>query len=656
MPRIAQYLILLLLLGALSVLFYQDIISLFPCYNHAWTQSDKLALAYGFLDNNFNLFKPQTFNLITKEGVGVTGVDLALHEYLAAILMKLLGTKNPMVFRLYSLLVSWIGYLYLFRLSKLITRSYSKSLMVVGFTFLMPILAYYQAGFLPSTTALSTAFISLFYYLSFRKNKQYKHFYLALFFMLLSALVRTTFSIFLLGLFLEQLYFWIKEKSFKPKELSAFVLAFMLIILSNIYKIYLNKTYGTIFLNELMPPLNISDAKELTGMIWSKWHLELMTHYHYFLLGISLIGIAIYGLNRELQTKQQNILLRIAIWFLLAGAAFFILMMRQFIHHEYYYIDSFHLGIILLFLAGISGLTERIKVVRVLLPIMGLALLIGAGIDSKKIQEFKNNLTLGGTGETTIFNYTGADVYLDSIGISRDDIVLAIDGYSPNEPLLLMDRKGYSTTTTRKEKIEKFYDYDIDYVVQQNTYFLEVLADVPSLISRLLRIDGNKKLSVFKFQPPNKKQKVWQLLTDKEPALESIIDFESGDPTEGWFNTMETTSDIIYAGDYSGILTEEYGPTFMWEDLYLDFKHIVFEGFFYGKDTEEKVKLGIVYYFEDQEVAQESYPIKPMENKWTRQFYHVQLPKGKEVDKVKIFLWNPEQKVIYFDDIVLTLF
>lgn len=655
MPKFVQYLILLLLLGALSVFFYQDVISLVPCYNHAWTQSDKLALAYGFLDNNFNIFKPQTFNLITKGGV--TGVDFPLHEYIVASILKLLGTKNPMIFRLYSVGLSWIGFIYLFRLSKLITRSYLKSLLVVGFAFLLPILTYYQAGFLPSTNALSTSFIGLFYYFYFRKNKQYKYFYLGLFFVLLAALVRTTFSIFLFGLLLEQIVSWINKKALNRKELGAFLTVISLVIVSNIYKVYLNRTYGTIFLNSLMPPDSFTVAKELTEMIWTKWYLELMTKYHYVLLGVSALSLVVYGLKPQIRSGQQNLLLRLAGLFFLGAAAFFVLMMRQFIHHEYYFIDSFYLGVILFFLAGLSGLTQRIKAVRFLLPIIGIALLVGAAIDSKSVQILKNNLTLGGTGETTIYNYTGADVYLDSLGISRMATVLAIDGYSPNEPLILMGRKGYSTTTTREEKIKKFYSLDIDYVVQQNTYLMDVFADVPSLVGRLKRIDGNEKLTVFKFQEPDEQQKVWQLLTNNESALESIIDFESGDPTEGWFNTMETTSEVVHKGDFGGVLTEEYGPTFMWEDHYFDFKNIVFEGFFYAKEVHEKVKLAVVYYFEEKEVGQESHPIKiKVDSHWTRQQYHIQLPKNIEVDKIKVFLWNPDHHKIYFDDIVLTLF
>ena len=74
------------ILIALGVFFFRENIFLFPSFIHAWTQSDRYSLALGFLNNGFDFFHPQTFNLITVDGI--TRVDFPIHEYLVAIIMK----------------------------------------------------------------------------------------------------------------------------------------------------------------------------------------------------------------------------------------------------------------------------------------------------------------------------------------------------------------------------------------------------------------------------------------------------------------------------------------------------------------------------------------------------------------------------------------
>ena len=80
-------LIIVLLLLGLSVLLYESTINLFPSFIHAWTQSDRYAIALRFLDNGFDFFHPATFNLQTLEGI--TRVDFPINEFIVAISMKL---------------------------------------------------------------------------------------------------------------------------------------------------------------------------------------------------------------------------------------------------------------------------------------------------------------------------------------------------------------------------------------------------------------------------------------------------------------------------------------------------------------------------------------------------------------------------------------
>src|SRR5438067_11466151 len=82
--------------GVLSFYFFHKRITLFPSFHHSWSQSDRYALAIGFLRNGLDFFHPQTFNLITTNGI--TQVDFPIHDYLVALMMKLTGVHQPFIF------------------------------------------------------------------------------------------------------------------------------------------------------------------------------------------------------------------------------------------------------------------------------------------------------------------------------------------------------------------------------------------------------------------------------------------------------------------------------------------------------------------------------------------------------------------------------
>ena len=117
MKKKELFIVFSLLLG-LGLFFHGDKINEFPLYTHAWAQADRYAIALGFLENNFNLFYPQTFVLNTQfphdfliaGATGITSVDLPIHEYLVAGIMNIIDTRAPWVFRVYELFFSCIGY------------------------------------------------------------------------------------------------------------------------------------------------------------------------------------------------------------------------------------------------------------------------------------------------------------------------------------------------------------------------------------------------------------------------------------------------------------------------------------------------------------------------------------------------------------------
>ena len=111
------YLIAAVFIIALGIGIQFKYLNEFPAFIHAWAQDDRYALAIGFLDNGFDLFHPETM-IYNKQFPGdwqvaydttITAVDFPIHEYIVALLMKLFGTTSPWVFRLWTMISSFIG-------------------------------------------------------------------------------------------------------------------------------------------------------------------------------------------------------------------------------------------------------------------------------------------------------------------------------------------------------------------------------------------------------------------------------------------------------------------------------------------------------------------------------------------------------------------
>ncbi len=502
--RHISYSALAVLLIALSILFYGDTIELFPAFIHGWTQSDRYALALAFLDNGMNLFKPQTFNLMTVDGI--TGVDLPWHEYIIAWIMKITGITATWLFRSYTILFSFIGYLYLYKLARLFNNSSIKSLVLVVFTFTLPVMTYYQAGFVPSAPALSTAFIGLFFYFRYQKSDNTKDFISGLFFILAAALLRSPFNILLFATLLQQALKAFQQKRMYKQEAFAYFAAYSAIFGWHFYKAFLNSKYGSMFLTEIMPAESLTQFGQIVAEVKSRWGLEYFTIGHYLILIVAIVSTFIYLAKKKECDKLKTVLSQQVILLLLGGISFFILMAQQFPAHDYYIIDSLYPGFIMLVLLGITLLPQN----KSWLKGVGTFALIGFAVlacaKSISVQQERYAYNFWDRGTITWQNFKGSENLLDSLDISEEAKILVLDAYSTNAPLILMNRRGYTVQNTTRENLQEGLDYPFDYVVVQDIFLpSDVLFNYPELSKHLKRIGGNGKISVYEYtEVPNK--------------------------------------------------------------------------------------------------------------------------------------------------------
>jgi len=654
--RLLPHLLCLALLTALSVFFYQNTISSWPSHIHAWTQGDRYALAIKFADTGLNLFKPRTFNLQTKEGI--TAVDLPLHDYAVGILMKISGSRSPMIFRLYTLLFSILGCWFLFRLARDASGSVAKGLVAVVFVFTCPVITYYQAGFIPSATSFSAAMMGYYFYFRYKKGLNISDLYWAIGLMALAALSRSPFNIFLFAMLLQQGIGWFQKRKIDRKEALAFVAAYSVIVVANLYKIWLAQVYGSQFLGQMRPASSFGEFVQLLGSVLERWSSQLFSVGHYILLAATVSFLMVQLFRKKADALTRQIMLQ-SILTIGGGLLYFGLMARQFVDHEYYFMDSLYPGVALLLVAGVYCAPFNTLTFKAFFGVLALLCLGYGTLASKKVQELKYTDLPSDGGEITRKNFIGAGSLLDSLGISRDAKILVMDAYSTNIPLIHLNRMGHTLLSTRRHKIEESLRWDFDFIAIQDIFLpSEIISSYPELLHQLERMGGNGRISVFRYNPAGQNGDLKKLLDIKNTRLESTLDFEPGSPAPFWKSegpTFEMNNSTV------SLLKKdmEFGPGFMMPiEQRPDFRRVLFEGSLYTENQGDKLDVvatveggGKVFYYA-------GYPIVLNEKGiWTKFQGMFELPPNTPAgQELKCYLWNPGGAEVYFDNLKVTLY
>ncbi|HSH67032.1 MAG TPA: glycosyltransferase family 39 protein, partial [Bacteroidia bacterium] len=161
-----------LLIVIIGIILQYNYIDEFPRFIHAWAQSDRYSIALGFVNNHLNLFKPETFVLnhqfpnewMSPSNSSITAVDFPIHEYIIAIFMKLFGSTAVWIFRVYTLIYSFVGLFFLYKLAYLVTKNYYKAVFLIVFAATSPVFVYYQSGFLPTIPSFANVVIGIYLY------------------------------------------------------------------------------------------------------------------------------------------------------------------------------------------------------------------------------------------------------------------------------------------------------------------------------------------------------------------------------------------------------------------------------------------------------------------------------------------------------------
>jgi hypothetical protein len=602
MNKTISNILAILIILLFAILFQWKYINEFPSYIHAWSQSDRYALALGFVNNNLNFFHPESFimnpqfpdNWDTAYKTSITAVDFPINEYIVAIIMKFTGCTSPWIFRLFTLLYSLTGLFFLFKIALLLTKQLLKSFLVLIFAATSPVFIYYQSGFIPGISSLSNILIGLWFYLKYIQNNNNKHFWWSTFFLTLATLVRTSFIIPHIAVFCFELFRILKKESnFKPKILPVF-LSFAFIASYFIWNLHLRKLYGSMFLNKLAYPENLTQAKELLLDSINRWGFHYFSWAHYALLVLALIvsfvnTTFIFSQLKNKSEKHSSLPLWILNLIWMFGCILFLgAMLKQYSYHDYYFLDTFYLPIIFWFILILKTIPNPEK--RPLSLITGcLVLLLFISYTKNGLKMQRERRTYEDGTNQTISDFENSAEFLNSLGIDRKAKILVINASPQNIAFILMKRKGFIISWPNRERLLKVLKWKWDYLIFQNSYYFHEYMYNPDILSRFHKVADNGKITVCTLSDTIKNQDpvLFYAFNSKKPRFLKTINFDSS-ATEGWFN-IDSTADFTNSGNTSSLLgiEKEWGTGYKSIDLHY-FRKSITQVLFSGKMFSEK--------------------------------------------------------------------
>lgn len=677
MKRITGWIILLIILGTLSLFFYRGGMKQFPRAIHAWAQSDRYALALNFENNHYNFFLPETYCLNPQFPAehtpdperGITRVDFPIHEYAIALIMKITGSSAPFIFRFYTLLWGLLGMLFLFQLTRRFTSSVAAACFVVVFAFTAPVYTYYQNGFLPSVPALSALLGGYFFFLRYRQHQKYSELIISIALFTLAALTRTPFVIFLIALTGQMVLNYLRNKKGNWKVILAPIAGFIIITGYFVYNFHLGKKYGSVFLSNVMPPASQREVWDLLKTIRTNWMYEYLTGWHYLFMGL----LTVIALTTMIIRKKVTVVVREG-WLHWAIAAagvlfYFIFMMRQFVAHDYYILDTFFPLILLALILLGAALPLNDKKYRYIILVVFVIFSCLFVLQSQKIQTIRYTEGSKNPVDESIRDFTGAGAFLDQSGVPADARMLVLNSYSPNIPMILMNRKGYAVFGAEAGEALSFMNKTWDYaVVQENMPVMDLLSKDSIFYLKLERLSSNGYISVYRRVSPKNATSMLDFLQLDEQTI-TYSDSLLFNPDS--LDTEKPYRNFIFTDDSSGESYLEMKPETEFVELLNASSEMLHSGaakrlFISGMIRSDSLITDqypeLVFAINDASEAYVYYSfritpyLKSAANGWKKFAFQYGIPQQKNPsDIIKLYWWNNAKGHYQVDNVRLVL-
>jgi hypothetical protein len=648
--KFQEYVLPALVLLVLAFFFFRTTQTQFPAHIHAWTQSDRYALAVGFMENGYDFFHPATLNLKPRYEAaiplevpqGITSVDFPIIEYLAALLMGIHGQPAPWIFRSLMLLLGLSGLFFWFRFLREVGVNYGLSLSGLLLAFTAPVFTYYLNGFIPSTSAVAMSFVALYLFVRYLRNEKINFLITALIFLTMAALIRKPFVMGLLawaGAFV--LIFW-KEKSKLRIVLPGFLASLAVVGFYHVYNKFLSFTYGSLFISDLMPADAVAETIQLIQISWANWKLTYFSLPAWIWIGIAISGLVFKGFG----DKTNKVIGFSALLWLVASGLYLLAMARQFPAHDYYFLDSFFLPLLILLGLGLCLLSKIDRPFQWSILIIAFALNGWMLNQSYAIQSERNTFKSWDRTEITRRNFEGGAKLLAEAKVPPNAKILVLDAYTTNMPLLLLERKGYTVINTTHENLRQAMKWDFDFVAIQNSFLAsDIIRNYPDITQKLQPVANNGKIGIFlKRENSNSLSYKELTLLDQQLILLESSKLKRQYPESNFSNEglifedafLPLADTILHAGTKPEI-------------------SLFFEAEIHSANLPKKLFLVMDASSDDRSKHYESFDLKPFfeaDSTFGRPALMMQLPQDIEQQlNLRIYLWNAGEQYLCIENL-----
>ena len=478
----------ILFISICLIIFYPiSIYQLSPISQHQWRQIDSLSFFYTYFAFNLDFFDTKILNILQCEGRQVS--DFPFNYYLAAKINQWLGIPyQENILRIIISFYLYISSLFLFKIGKLFFASVWSSLLFSFIIFTFPNLVYFGFTFIPEIPAFGLTIAAIYFVLKYYKDSNNKNALISSALFTFASLYRP--SVFIpLTVVLIMIFFEVKNKSEKIKLLAIFSIPYIIDPIWIFYSKNINDChFFSCFLTKPLPiwlkdevPIN-----ELLKRIYNEWAATFQFKIFYIFI---LIG-GLYLLIQRNHKSDKKIIL----FSFLGYLSFFILMFFMYYHHDYGFIPYLLFFILIIFLLLLKIKSNKI------IGILGL-LYISLGVMNSRNFIQNNRYHSSFIWDDFYENYIGIDYYMDTLNISRNDIIISLNDKSTQNSLYFAKRRGYNIFSHPEGEslnaIQFFKEKGATYIICKSEFTKKYTYINPDFCKK---VGQYKDIAIFKMQ------------------------------------------------------------------------------------------------------------------------------------------------------------
>ncbi len=610
----------------------------FPHHIHAWAHVDHYALSKGFLNNNFDFFHPETLTANKqfpsskhpKKLTPITSVDFPIVQFTAAVVMKISGNEEPVVYRVLMLLLASLGLLYLFKIGYFFSQQSILSILLPMVLIFSPVYLDYQIGFLPTIAAMSCLFAGIYHFLVYQRETSQKQLIISVIWLSLAAAIRLPFAIPLIAILGHQFLLILKKKS-SIKTILIIGCGLVLPVLYFFYNQYLRAEYGSLFLGSPLYARNLEELISNFTEACQNWHFHYFHPLQWAILLTALVALPVGRVLIQKLPSQLKQLVDIALICGLGVFLYMILMSRQLVHHDYYALDTF---IPFLIIVGIIGINHFVKITRTPYFFSFVFLFVLIYILPKNIDLLNERRSVDYSQPYTQMyeNYSHLEELLDRNKITPSTPLLVLDPMAPNMPFLLSNFQGANVMRFKHQSFEEFMNSSYGYVILRSSLFYSDFWKINNKILQKTQL-VDYGFGIF-------------LLKVETTASKNVFDWLEINPEQPMkVSTLEAVQDVEVVKD-SGTCNSEFGVTYR-DTLHGEQFRLASFSFKLKKEQNTEALWHLHIYSDQEELFNEYLQIKTTSETFEREII---IPNDLNTWYISSYLYNPNNNTIHYQD------